>query len=430
MKNALMHPADKIVQIMNRLYYNGMTTTSGGNLSIMDKNGDMWISPSGVDKGSLVRDDIMCVRADGSVVGKNRPSVEWPFHLSVLRARPDLGAILHAHPPALVSFSLMRKIPNVTLLPDTAGLCGKISMARYAVPGSQTLGDIIAAEFKKGYNTVMLENHGVVIGAKTLDEAFRRFEVLDHAARVEIAAYTMGKCPKGLESEQLAAYQNYTPKAYDGVLDAAPCDEEIDLRTTIVKMAERAYRLQLFTAVDGVWSARLPEGGQIITPEGNDPYRNDATDPVRVVGDACEVGKTPSRYAAICQALYDKYPEFKSIIIARPYSGQAFAHTDATFDARLIPESYIQLKNVPVLPFMSLLEDPDAVLAAISPKNPVAIVKGEGIISCGTSPLSAFDHMEVLEYSARALVSAAAIGAPVVTLTPEQVTEIEVTFNL
>ena len=55
----MLHPADQIVMIMNRIYHNGMTTMSGGNLSIMDDDGVMWISPSGIDKGSLRREDIM-----------------------------------------------------------------------------------------------------------------------------------------------------------------------------------------------------------------------------------------------------------------------------------------------------------------------------------------------------------------------------------
>ena len=117
-------------------------------------------------------------------------------------------------------------------------------------------------------------------------------------------------------------------------------------------------------------------------------------------------------------------------MIARCPNIMAFAHTDAVFDARLIPESYIQLKNVPVLPFLSLLEDADTALAALSPKNPVAIVRGDCVISCGTSLLAAYDHLEVLEYSARSLVSCAAVGAPVVKLSDQEIRDIEVAFGL
>ena len=62
----LMHPAEQIALIIGRIYRSGMTTTSGGNLSIMDDNGDMWITPAGIDKGSLTPADIMCVRPDGA----------------------------------------------------------------------------------------------------------------------------------------------------------------------------------------------------------------------------------------------------------------------------------------------------------------------------------------------------------------------------
>lgn len=423
-------PAIQIVQTMNRLYYNGMTTTSGGNLSIMDENDVLWISPTGVDKGNLTPEDVMQVYPDGRIVGKNRPSVEYPFHLSVRRVRPELRAVLHAHPTPLVAFSIMRRIPNLTLLPDTAGLCGRISMATYAIPGSEELGDRISAEFAKGYNTVMLENHGVVIGAPTMQEAFRMFEALDLAARVEIAAATMGKTAKGLTEAQLARYQGFTAKAYAPATGAPVYEGEAALRETICEMAKRSYGLVLYSSVDGVTSARLGEGAQLITPEGNDALTCAPEDIVRVVGDTATGDKAPSKYAEFCQKLYDKYPEFRAVMIARAPSAMAFAHTDAEFDARLIPESYIQLKNVPILDFMTLLEDAETALAAISPKNPVAIVKGDCVISCGTSLLSAYDHLEVLEYSARALVSCAAIGTPVVKLSDKEVRDLEVAFNL
>ena len=85
---------------------------------------------------------------------------------------------------------------------------------------------------------------------------------------------------------------------------------------------------------------------------------------------------------------------------------------------------------MPVLPFMSLLEDADKALEQINPKNPVAIISNDCVISCGTSVLSAYDHLEVLEYSARALVSCAAVAKPVITLDDAQVKELCEAFNL
>lgn len=118
-----IHPADQLVMFMQRIYDKGLTTMSGGNLSIMDNDGNLWITPAGVDKGTLTRRDIICVHPDGTVEGPHRPSSELPFHQSVYRMRPDLKAVLHAHPPALVALSIVRKAPDLDLLPTVRRIC-------------------------------------------------------------------------------------------------------------------------------------------------------------------------------------------------------------------------------------------------------------------------------------------------------------------
>ena len=87
-----IHPADQLVMFMQRIYDKGLTTMSGGNLSIRDTQGNIWITPAGIDKGTLTRKDIICVRPNGSCEGPHKPSSELPFHESVYRMRPDLNA--------------------------------------------------------------------------------------------------------------------------------------------------------------------------------------------------------------------------------------------------------------------------------------------------------------------------------------------------
>ena len=171
-----IHPADQLVMFMQRIYDKGMTTTSGGNLSIIDNDGNIWITPAGVDKGTLNRNDIVCVKADGTVVGMHKPSSELPFHAAVYKMRPDLKAVLHAHPPALVSFSIVRKAPNLDLMPSVRKMCPEVKIATYAVPGSDQLGENIGRCFQEGCDIVMLENHGVCIGAEDMFTAFQRFD--------------------------------------------------------------------------------------------------------------------------------------------------------------------------------------------------------------------------------------------------------------
>ena len=84
----LMHPTDQITVIIGRIYRSGMTTTSGGNISIRDESRNIWITPSGVDKGSLTATDIVCIKPDGTVSGAHKPSSELPStRRSTRRAR-------------------------------------------------------------------------------------------------------------------------------------------------------------------------------------------------------------------------------------------------------------------------------------------------------------------------------------------------------
>ncbi len=112
MKYPYMHPREQLVTIMRRVYGYGMTTTSGGNISILDDTGDIWITPGGIDKGGLQEADIVRMRGDVVVEGTHPPSSEYPFHRAIYARRPDIRAVLHAHPAALVAFSLVRKIPD------------------------------------------------------------------------------------------------------------------------------------------------------------------------------------------------------------------------------------------------------------------------------------------------------------------------------
>ena len=124
MSFSLLHPRDQIVATMARIYGHSMTTTSGGNVSVRDEDGDVWITPARVDKGDLRRQDIVRIRPDGTRDGPHPPSSESPFHLSVYAARSDVRAIVHAHPGALVSFSICGQVPDTRLFPEARKVCG------------------------------------------------------------------------------------------------------------------------------------------------------------------------------------------------------------------------------------------------------------------------------------------------------------------
>ena len=107
----------------------------------------------------------------------------------------------------------------------------------------------------------------------------------------------------------------------------------------------------------------------------------------------------------------------------------SFAVTDAEFDSRLIPESYISLRDVKRLPYMASRIDIPGTVAAFSDKSPVMIVNNQCVIVTGASLLNAYDRLEVLEYSAAAMIASKDIGE-VVLITPAEVKAIEEAFHL
>lgn len=428
MRFELLHPADQIILIMERIYGYGMTTTSGGNLSILDDNGDIWITPAGVDKGSLTRKDIICVKKDGEVVGPHKPSSEFPFHKLLYKTRPDLKAVVHAHPPALVSFSIVRRIPDTRLLPNERKICGKVGIAEYALPGSEALGENIAAILAQGINTVMLENHGVVIGGTNLFEAFNVFETLDFCARLEIKAKRVGN-PVLLSEDDFATVQSNQDLVVKRFQPNGYGTTEREIRRELCVFIRRSYDQRLFTSTQGTFSQKLDDNTFVITPYNMDRKYLDVEDLVRIENGAAEAGKIPSRSYKLHQLIYAKHPHIESIIIAHPPNIMAFAVTDAVFDSRTIPESYILLRNTPVLPFGAVYNDPDSTADVFKKDTPIAIVKNNCVIVTGQSLLNSFDRLEVAEYSAKAIISAYSIG-DIVHIDEQKIRDIEIAFKL
>jgi L-fuculose-phosphate aldolase len=423
----MLHPADQLVMLMERIYSYGMTTTSGGNLSILDDNGDIWITPGGIDKGTLARADIVQVKPDGTVIGIHKPSSEFPVHERIYRARPDIRGILHAHPPALVAFSIARVIPETKIIPNVAQICGSMSMAPYDVPGSQGLSKKVTAEFEKGHNMVMLENHGVFVGASDIFKAFMAFETLDFCARVEIEGRKIGTI-KVLPEKYLNTSKEKQQVKMDEFVCTSYSSEERAARREMCKLIHRAYDQQLFTSSQGTFSQRLSDGSFIITPYAKDRKYLEEEDIVRIQGDWCEAGKMPSRSVLLHKKIYDKHPEINSIIIAHAPNIMAFAVTDAEFDSRTIPEAYIMLRDVKKVPFGSSFMQPDMVADIFDHMTNILIVENDCVIVTGASLLNAFDKLEVMEYSAKAVVASKSIG-DIVEISDSEVKDLREAFH-
>ena len=423
-----IHPADQLVMFMQRIYDKGLTTMSGGNLSIMDTDGNIWITPAGVDKGTLTRRDIICVHPDGTVEGPHKPSSELPFHASVYRMRPDLHAVLHAHPPALVAFSTVRRLPSLDLLPTVRRVCKDVRIATYALPGSEELGANIGKVFADGCDIALLENHGVCVGAPDMFTAFQRFETLNYTATLETLAGRIGTVRELPEDADRITQTNFHTKM-DDFIPHSHTAEELAARRDMITLIHRSYKMGLFTATHGTYSVRLSDGSFIITPFGCDRAYLEEDDLVRVKSDMKELGKTPSRAVFLHQKIYDTHPDIHAILIAHPVHAMAFAVTDTKFDARTIPESYILLRNVKKLPYNLIYTDADKVAAEFDDAHPVLMTENDCVVVTGNSLLQAFDRLEVMESTAHSILDSMALG-PIAFISDEEVEDLKVAFNL
>ncbi|HPA20901.1 MAG TPA: class II aldolase/adducin family protein [Verrucomicrobiae bacterium] len=405
----LAHPRDQILDIMERIYRYRMTTTSGGNVSLLDAAGDIWITPSRVDKGGLARRDIVRLPRDGSAEGPHPPSSELPFHRAIYAARPDLRAIVHAHPVALVAFSITGRAPDTRLFPQARHMCGEPGFAPYALPGSAALGESIASVFGRGFSCVVMENHGVVVGGTTAAEAFQRFEALEFVAKTIIKAAALGGAGYLEESRIVAALDRRA--RWSELPPASAGSGERELRRELCDFVRRGCRQRLLISTEGSFSARLDGDRFLITPAHEDRYGLRPADIVLVRGDACEAGKIPSRAAPAHRAIYGAHPDVQAIVFAHPVNATAFSVAAAPFDARTIPESYILLRDVPRLPFGMPYGDGPALAASVSMERPAALLENDGALVVGRGILDAFDRLEVLEATAEAVINSQSIGA-------------------
>jgi L-fuculose-phosphate aldolase len=404
-----MHPRDEILHAMERIYRYRMTTTSGGNLSIRDHSGDVWITPARLDKGALRRDDIVRIRPDGRIEGHCRPSSELPLHQEIRKRRPELAGIVHAHPVALVAFSLVHRVPETRLFHQARHVCGEGGFAPYELPGSEALGASVAGAFEKGFNCVILENHGVVTAGESFQEAFRRFETFEFTAKTIIKASMLGDV-RFLTDQQIALEQQRP--AASGEFERGPMSsDEAEIRRTLSEFVHRAYRQRLFISTQGTYSARLDGSSFVITPAGMDRGTLGPGDLVLAGETGHEAGKLPSRAAPLHAEIYRRHPQVGAIVNAYPVNATAFSVTGAELDTRTIPESYVVVRSVGRVPFGVQFQAPADLASNLSAIQPALLLENDGALVTGTSVLEAFDRLEVLESTAEAIINCRAVGS-------------------
>jgi L-fuculose-phosphate aldolase len=246
-----------IVRVCRRMYERGYIAGTDGNVSVRLSDGDLLVTPSGVHKGDLAEADLVLADPEGrprSSKGR-RPTSELLMHLLCYEVRPEVRAVVHAHPVSAVALALSGVSLANCILPESCLSLGFILTAPYATPGTEEVPSSIRDLVRRA-DAVLLDRHGSLTVGPSLQVAYNRLESVEHTAKITLAARTLGevrplsersveklrevaekygwaKIPKGCEE------CNACP---NGRLVAAPADPDGGLTAKIDEAIQRFLR--------------------------------------------------------------------------------------------------------------------------------------------------------------------------------------------
>lgn len=191
-----------LTEFAHMLHGQGFVAATDGNLSARLDAARIMVTPSGFSKGRLQAEDMIVVDRQGKKVsGTHNPSSEIGVHLTIYQMRPDVRAVVHAHPCTATGFASAGIALDQPLCSEIVITLGSVPLAPYATPGSQELSDFLKP-FIPCHEAILMANHGVVTYGQDLLQAFLRMEAVEHYAKVVLAARQLG-CAKALDSQEL-----------------------------------------------------------------------------------------------------------------------------------------------------------------------------------------------------------------------------------
>jgi len=183
-----------LVEVCRRLHDRRLVGAGEGNVSCRLGRDRVLVTPSGTNKGFLRPADLLVVDLSGKRVrGRGRPSTELGMHLAAYAARPDAGAVVHAHPLTAVAFTVAGLPPPDDLLPEAVLVLGPIGVASFATPGTDEVAASLA-HLWRAHQVFLLERHGALALGGDLFQACDRMETLERVCEIAALARAMGRC--------------------------------------------------------------------------------------------------------------------------------------------------------------------------------------------------------------------------------------------
>lgn len=220
---------DEIVRLGKRLYERGFIAATDGNLSVRLDDERLLVTPTCMCKGMMEADDLVIVDLHGHrLEGDRNVSSEVEMHLLIYSMRPEIGAIVHAHPPTATGFAAAGVSLEEPLISEVVLTLGSVPLAKYACPGTRDLSSSLRPLVPE-HNAILMANHGVVAYGDDLEQAFMHMETVEHFAKIALVARTIGT-PKPIAEEEVRKLE-----AIRRQLEANRRAERDNLRTMEVK---------------------------------------------------------------------------------------------------------------------------------------------------------------------------------------------------
>jgi L-fuculose-phosphate aldolase len=193
-----------LVAVCRRLWERGLIAGRDGNVSARLPDGTILVTPAGMPKQDCREEDLAVLTPDGDPVLGSRPaSTEVGIHLRTYRRRPDVHAVVHAHPPVATGFAVAGETLPADALPEIILGLGPVALVHYETPGTPALGDALERHLSR-HQAFLLANHGAVTVGPSLSVAYERMESLEHTARIVLTARLLGRV-RTLSPAQLEA---------------------------------------------------------------------------------------------------------------------------------------------------------------------------------------------------------------------------------
>lgn len=361
-------PAEALCAAMETLIARGLTTASGGNLSVREADEKIWLTPTGVDKAVLKPNDMVSVLPNGEQQGAHQPSIESDFHRAIYRAGKQAGAVVHAHSPSLMAFAACGRCPDLSLQPKALHSCGHPVLIPFSVPGSDELAASVGKAMRSGAQSMLLDKHAALTWGQTIAEAMHKFEVFERAAEAELLALSFGRALQA--RSQPSALPDWSEGAGNPWID-------------------RAVKSGILRKGEGFWLERSPHPKTLTSP---------------------------SALMSAVHSAFAAHPDFQVAVLIDPPAITALDLCGLQLNGALLTESFFFLREV-------------STAATPSPECPLSWWPGQGLLMMAEHRELMYHRLEVAAVTARSQRASVAL-APKAGLQHTMIQAMNLSFDM